>query len=154
MMSLNPISSYFAELSAAPMATKNLESSGNITSSSLSSSVSMNRFLSSERNDSGPPRNATLPFIVCPHASPLIVWLTTAWNIEADRSSIGAPSLISGCMSVFANTPHLAAIGYIMVCFFAASLSPEASVLSSAAIWSMNAPVPPAHVPFILCSIV
>ena len=30
--------------------------------------------------------------------------------------------------------------------------SPEASVWSSVAIWSMNAPVPPAQVPFIRCS--
>ena len=57
-------------------------------------------------------------------------------------------------MSVFANTPHLDAIGYMMLYSFAALLRPDASVFNKTAIWSMNAPVPPAQVPFILCSIV
>ena len=35
-----------------------------------------------------------------------IVWFTTAWKIEAERSSFAAPSLISGWISVFAKTPH------------------------------------------------
>ncbi len=34
----------------------------------------------------------------------------------------------------------------------ASSFRPPASVCSSAAIWSMNAPVPPAQVPFMRCS--
>ena len=40
-----------------------------------------------------------------------MVWLTTAWKMEAERSSFVAPSLISGWISVFANTPQRAAIG-------------------------------------------
>ncbi len=48
-----------------------------------------------------------------PHASPLIVWFTTAWNIEAAKSGFVAPSFIRGCTSDFAKTPHLAAMGYM-----------------------------------------
>ena len=39
-----------------------------------------------------------------------------------------------GCISVFANTPHLAAIGYIESNPFASSLRPEASVSKRLAI--------------------
>lgn len=99
------------------------------------------------------PKNATFPLIGLPHARPDIVWLTTAWNIDAEISSFAAPSFISGWMSVFANTPHLDAMGYIVLKFFAYSLRPAVSVCRSIAIWSINAPVPPAHVPFIRCSI-
>ena len=71
----------------------------------------MKRLRSSDKYVSGPPKKATLPVILCPQASPLIVWLTTAWKMEAARFSIGAPSLISGWISVLANTPQRAAIG-------------------------------------------
>ena len=100
-----------AESMAAPIATKNLESAGKIISSPVSPRVSINLFLSSERKESGPPRKATLPLIGWPHASPLMVWFTTAWNMDAARSSTAAPSLIKGWMSVLANTPQRAAIG-------------------------------------------
>ena len=56
-------------------------------------------------------------------------------------------------MSDFAKTPHLEAIGYIVLWFLASSFNPGVVVFKSVAIWSKNAPVPPAHVPFILCSI-
>ena len=59
----------------------------------------------------GPPKNATFPLIGLPQASPLIVWLTTAWKIEAAISSVFAPSFIKGWTSVLAKTPHLEAIG-------------------------------------------
>ena len=72
--------------------------------------------------------------------------------MEAARFERGAPSFMSGCISVFAKTPHLAAIGYITSYFFAASFKPSPSVLRRMAIWSIKAPVPPAQVPFILCS--
>ena len=39
-----------------------------------------------------------------------------------------------------------------MVALAASSLRPLASVCSRVAIWSMNAPVPPAQVPFMRCS--
>ena len=45
-----------------------------------------------------------------PHASPLMVWFTTAWKMDAARSSFDAPSLMRGWISDFANTPHRAAI--------------------------------------------
>ena len=75
--------------------------------------VRINACLNSDKKCRGPPKNATLPRIGLPHARPLIVWFTTAWNIDAERSSLVAPSLIRGWISVLANTPHLAAIGYI-----------------------------------------
>ncbi len=40
-----------------------------------------------------------------------MVWFTTAWKMDAERSSLVAPSFMSGWMSVLAKTPHLAAIG-------------------------------------------
>ena len=101
----------FSARYAAPMATKNFAFSGNMTFSSFRERVSMNLFLSSERYSRGPPRNATLPLIGCPQARPDIIWFTTAWNIDAAISAVLAPSLISGCMSVFANTPQREAIG-------------------------------------------
>ena len=56
-----------------------------------------------EGNVSGPPKKATFPRIGLPQARPLMVWFTTAWKIEAARSSLVAPSLISGCISDFAK---------------------------------------------------
>ncbi len=97
---------------AAPDAAKRCECSGAIIWLSVSLSVRIKACRSSVRKCSGPPRNATLPRIGLPHARPLIVWFTTAWNIDADRSSFVAPSLIRGCISDLANTPQRAAIGY------------------------------------------
>ena len=48
---------------------------------------------------------------IFPQARPEMVWFTTAWKIEADRSGLVAPSLISGWISVLAKTPQRAAIG-------------------------------------------
>ena len=42
-------------------------------------------FRSSERKCRGPPRKATCPRIGLPQARPLMVWLTTAWKMEADK---------------------------------------------------------------------
>ncbi len=118
----------FFEARAAPVATKSWEFSGKTTWSSLSPSVSMNLFLSSERKYKGPPRKATFPLIGLPQARPLMVWFTTDWNTDAAMSSFAAPSLSNGCISLLAKTPHLAAIGYMILCFAAISLSPAASV--------------------------
>ena len=87
-----------------------------------------------------------------PQARPLMVWLTTAWKIEAARSSFVAPSLIRGWISDLAKTPQRAAIVYRDLYPRAYLLSPAASVCRRLAIWSMNEPVPPAQIPFILCS--
>ena len=46
---------------------------------------------------------ATFPRIGLPQARPLMVWFTTAWKIEAARSSLVAPSLIRGCISDLAK---------------------------------------------------
>ena len=78
--------------------------------------------------------------------------MATAWKIEAAMSSGRAPSLRSGCTSDFAKTPQRLAIGWMRSMPLASSLRPGASVLSSDAIWSMKAPVPPAQVPFMRCS--
>ena len=69
------------------------------------------QLFNSDKKWSGPPKNATWPRIGLPQARPLIVWFTTAWKIEAERSSLVAPSLIRGWMSVLAKTPQRAAIG-------------------------------------------
>ena len=66
-------SSQLSAIKAAPKATKYLEFSGKITSSGLSPNVSVNLFLSSDMYVRGPPRKATFPFILCPHARPLMV---------------------------------------------------------------------------------
>ena len=137
---------------AEPIAAKRCEFSGVIVCSASRLSVRIKAAFNSDRKCSGPPRKATCPRIGLPHASPLIVWFTTAWNIEADKSSRVAPSLMSGWISVFANTPHRAAIGYIALYSLANSFNPAASVWMRDAIWSMKEPVPPAHIPFIRCS--
>ena len=87
-----------------------------------------------------------------PHARPETVWLATAWKMEAAMSAGLAPSLSSGWTSDLAKTPQRDAIGWICVASLASSFRPEASVWSREAIWSMKAPVPPAQVPFMRCS--
>ena len=81
-----------------------------------------------------------------------MVCVTTDWKMDAAMSSLRAPSLMSGCTSVLANTPQRLAMGYSVVAPCASTFRPPASVFKSAAIWSMKAPVPPAHVPFMRCS--
>ena len=103
---------------------------------------------------SGPPKNKTLPLIGLPQARPLIVWLTTACIIDKAISSFLAPSFNKGWTSALANTPQRDAIGYIVLPFIAKSFNPSVVVFNKTAIWSKNDPVPPAQVPFILCSIV
>ena len=115
-------------------------------------SVSSKRLRSSGRYCSGPPRKATLPRMGRPHARPEMVCVTTDWNMDAAMSSLRAPSFSSGWTSVLANTPQRLAMGYMVVWLFASSLRPPASVFRSEAIWSMKAPVPPAQVPFMRCS--
>ena len=97
---------------AAPLATNKCALSGTMMAcSSSSSSVSQKRLSNSERYCKGPPRNATLPRMGRPHARPEMVCVTTAWKMEAAMSSLRAPSLSSGCTSVFANTPQRLAMG-------------------------------------------
>ncbi len=103
-------SSCFAFI-AEPMAANRWEFSGAMISSSVSFSVRMNALRSSGRKWSGPPKKATFPRMGLPQARPEMVWLTTAWKMEAERSSFVAPSLMRGWMSVLANTPQRAAMG-------------------------------------------
>ena len=136
----------------APLATNKCASSGTIVCSGVKCNVSTNLFLNSGKYVNGPPKNATFPLIGLPQANPDIVWFTTACKIDTAISSFAAPSFNNGCTSVFANTPHLDAIGYIVWYPFASSFNPAVFVFNNDAIWSKNAPVPPAHVPFIRCS--
>ena len=93
-----------------------------------------------------------MPSIFLPCASPAIVWFTTATSTDDATSSILAPWLMMGWISDLAKTPQRDAIVYICVdCSLSLSISSRL-MPRSVAIWSMNAPVPPAHVPFILTS--
>ena len=94
------------------MAAKRWECSVLMICSSSNFKVRIKASLSSDKKNKGPPRKATCPRIGLPQARPEIVWLTTAWKIEAERSSLVAPSLISGWISDLANTPQRAAIVY------------------------------------------
>ena len=96
---------------AAPTAANRWEWSGAMMASPFKFRVRIKASRSSERKWSGPPRKATLPRMGFPQARPLMVWFTTAWKMEAARSSRVAPSLIRGWISDFANTPHRAAMG-------------------------------------------
>ena len=55
---------------------------------------------------SGPPSKMTGGWMSRPCARPPSVCLATAWNVESAMSSLAAPWLMSGWMSVFANTPQ------------------------------------------------
>lgn len=78
----------------------------------LAGERAVERSRSSDMKNSGPPRKMTVPWIGRPEARPAMVCVATAVKIDAARSGLAAPSLISGCRSVFANTPQRDAIGY------------------------------------------
>ena len=77
----------FSDNIAAPIATYNCEFLGVIYSPSFRFKVSINLFVSPSRKCNGPPKKATFPLMGFPQASPLIVWFTTAWKIDAAISS-------------------------------------------------------------------
>lgn len=97
--------------------------------------------------DNGPPQNNTGGVIVLPWASVTMVCTATAWNIEAAIFSLETFLAIKFCTSVLQNTPHREAIGYMRVDFWARFIS-LTSTPKITAIWSINAPVPPAQFPF------
>ena len=68
-------------------------------------------------------------------------------------SGMAAPWLMSGWMSLLANTPQRDAMVYVFSACCAASFISSGVILSSVAIWSMNAPVPPAQLPFMRTSV-
>ena len=78
IIDLKETSLLFLETSAAPIATKSCGCSGKIISLGVNDNVSINLLRSSDKKNNGPPKNATLPEIVLPQASPPIVWSTTA----------------------------------------------------------------------------
>ena len=81
-----------------------------------------------------------------------MAWLATVWKIDIAKSGNGILRAIRFCTSVLANTPHREATGYIFVKFQASSFNLPIGTLIRSAIWSMKAPVPPAHEPFIRMS--
>ena len=71
----------------------------------------------------------------------------------AEMSSFRAPWFRRGWISDFANTPQRLAMGYTFsACMESSSIS-DTEMFRSVAIWSMNAPVPPAQLPFMRCSV-
>ncbi len=111
IIALNGTDSNSFDAIAAPIATNTWEFSGTIKLFSSSPKVSLKRSANSDKKCSGPPSKAMLPRIGLPHAKLDIVWLTTDWNTETAISSLEAPWFINACISVFAKTPHLEAIG-------------------------------------------
>ena len=85
--------------------------SGTRTASGARPRVRRTAAASPGRKWRGPPRNATVPRMGLPQASPEMVWFTTAWRMLAAMSSRRAPSLMRGCTSVLAKTPQRAAMG-------------------------------------------
>ena len=67
-------------------------------------------------------------------------------------SERSAPWISRGWMSVLAKTPHRPEMLYTVLPRAASSSKPSEGTLSSAAISSMKAPVPPAQLPFIRIS--
>ncbi len=96
---------------AEPYATYRWASVGTMNSSTLSSSARWNAARSSDMKNNGPPRKMTVPWIGRPEARPAMVCVATAVKMDAARSGLAAPSLMSGCKSVLANTPQREAIG-------------------------------------------
>ena len=82
-----------------------------------------------------------------------IVCTATAWKIDAAIFSLDMFLAIKFCISVLQNTPHLDAMGYTSVAFWARSFNSFIDTPSKIAIWSINAPVPPAQFPFMRKSI-
>ena len=90
--------------------------------------------------------------ISLPCDKPDIVWFTTALNIPAAISSFLTPWFNRGWTSDLANTPQRDAILHIFSWWLDSSFNSSAVTFSKDAIWSINAPVPPAQLPFILIS--
>ena len=82
--------------SAEPNATYRCASVGTMNSSTLPSSARWNASRSSDMKNSGPPRKMTVPWIGRPDARPAMVCVATAVKMDAARSGLAAPSLMSG----------------------------------------------------------
>ena len=100
-------------------------------------------------NVSGPPQKSTGLSMSQPRASVVTVCTVTAWKMEAAISSRRAFLATRFWMSVLQNTPHREAMGYTLSAFKARRFNSSTSTPRIIAIWSMNAPVPPAQFPFI-----
>ena len=87
-----------------------------------------------------------------PCARVTTVCTATAWKMDAAMFSLLTFLATRFWMSVLQKTPHLEATGYILSAREARSFSSSAVTPRMMAIWSMNAPVPPAQFPFILRS--
>ena len=137
---------------AAPVAIINSGCSGIKISSFSNCNLSENTRTKTGLKVSGPPSNATGLSISSPCASPPIVCFAIAWNAESARSSFAAPWFKSGWISVFAYTPQRPEMSYTCSPFAASALNSSTGTFSTDAISSINAPVPPAQLPFIRIS--
>ena len=138
---------------AAPNAGSNVPLSGKITSLSSRDKYSIKAFRKAGINVNGPPQNNTGVSISYPWANVITVCTATAWKIEAAISSRLTFRATKFWISVLQNTPQREAIGYTRVAFRASRFNSSTFTPRITAIWSMNAPVPPAQLPFIRKSI-
>ncbi len=138
-----------SQCSAAPHAGMRLARSGTRKSSSGSPRWLMKACLRAGMKVSGPPQKRMPGFSSQPWERVVTVCTATAWKMDAAMSVFGTFLLIRFCTSVLEKTPHREAMGCIWVACPASVSSSSISVPSSRAIWSMNAPVPPAQLPFI-----
>ena len=98
----------------------------------------------------GPPSSSTTGRSVLPRVSTERFCAMIASKSDAIISSGGVPAFCSELMSVSAKTPHLPATGWIRIPRQPMFDSSAAGMRSLALILSMTAPVPPAHLSFML----
>ena len=98
----------------------------------------------------GPPRRRTQGRSVLPRVRTERFCWTIASKREAISSGAGTPCFWRPLMSVSAKTPHLPATGWSFWSAKESVPSVAGSSLSLAVILSMTAPVPPAHLSFML----
>ena len=131
-----------------PYAGIRLALSGRIRLSGGRPRYSAKAFRRAGMKDNGPPQSKTGALISCPCANVVTVCTATARKMEAAMSAREALRAIRFWMSVLQNTPHRDAIGYTC-CAFRQCAQLFRRKHRRMAIWSMNAPVPPAQLPFI-----
>ena len=143
---------YFFARNAHPNAGNNSVFSGIMQSSSLIFRILTKLSLSCGINLNGPPQKSIGGTMSVPLASDDVTCIATDVSTDAAMSCLLVLRLMRFCMSVFENTPQRDAIGYIVLWSAANWLSSIGSMPSRVAVWSIKAPVPPAHEPFILMS--
>ena len=97
---------------------------------------------------SGPPQKRMPGFSSQPWERVVTVCTATAWKMDAAMSVFGTFLLIRFCTSVLEKTPHREAMGCIWGRLSGQRIELVYLRAEQQAIWSMNAPVPPAQLPF------